>query len=95
MLYVIALEFDLALFTVYPAAGGVLLGARPSGDTIGPAMHWYGVTATTALGALIFGVVAASLPDRWTYRMWSGWLWMAPVAAMIACVYLSLPWFRF
>jgi len=94
MLYVIALKLDLALFTVYPAGGVVLLGAHHSGDTMGPAMHWYGLTATAALGALTFGVVGASLPDWWTHRVWSGWLWVAPVAAMIACVYLTLPWFR-
>jgi hypothetical protein len=94
MLYVTALKLDLALFTVYPAVGVVLLGAHQSSDTMGPSMHWYGLTATAALGALIFGVVAASLPDRWTHRVWSGWLWAVPVAAMIACVYLTLPWFR-
>jgi hypothetical protein len=101
VLYVMALKVDLALFTVYPTIGVVLLGTHHSRDTVGPsmgsflpAMHWYGWTATAALGALIFGVVAASLPDRWTHRVWSGWLWVAPVAAMIACVYLTLPWFR-
>ena len=94
VLYIIALKFNLALFTVYPTVGVVLLGAHHSGDTAGPSMHWYGLTSTAALGALIFGVVATSLPDRWTHRFWSGWLWLAPVAAMIACVYLSLPWFR-
>jgi hypothetical protein len=94
MLYVIALKFNLALFTVYPTVGVVLLGAHHSSHTVGPSMHWYGMTATAALGALIFGVVATSLPDRWTHRVWSDWLWVAPVAAMIACVYLALPWFR-
>jgi hypothetical protein len=101
MLYVIALKLDAALFTVYPTIGVVLFGTHHSRDTVGPsmgsflpAMHWYGLTATAALGALIFGIAAASLPDRWTQRVWSGWLWVAPVAAMIACVYLTLPWFR-
>ena len=97
----IALKLDLALFTVYPTIGVVLLGTHHSRDTVGPsmgsflpAMYWYGWTATAALGALLFGVVAASLPDRWTPRVWLGWLWVAPVAAMIACVYLTLPWLR-
>ena len=101
MLYVIALKFELALFTVYPTIGVVLLGTHHSRDTVAPsmgsfmpAMHWYGLTTTAALGALIFGVVAAALPERWTHRVWLGWLWVAPVAAMIACVYLTLPWFR-
>ena len=101
ILYVTALKFDLALFTVYPTIGVVLLGTHHSRDTVGPsmgsflpAMHWYGWTATAALGALIVGLVAAFLPERWTPRVWSGWLWVAPVAAMLGCVYLTLPWFR-
>jgi hypothetical protein len=101
MFYVIALKLDLALFTVYPTIGVVLLGTHHSRDTVAPsmgsllpAMHWYGWTAAAALGAILFGVVAASLPDRWIHRVWPGWLWVAPVAAMIACVYLTLPWFR-
>jgi ABC-type uncharacterized transport system permease subunit len=101
MLYVIALKLDLALFTVYPTIGVVLLGTHHSRDTVGPsmgsflpAMYWYGWTATAALGALILGLVAARLPERWPRRLWSGWLWVAPVVAMIACAYLTLPWFR-
>jgi hypothetical protein len=101
ILYVIVLKLDLALFTVYPTIGVVLLGTHHSRDTVGPsmgsylpAMHWYGWTATAALGALIFGLGAAFLPERWTPRVWWGWLWAAPVAAMLGCVYLTLPWFR-
>ena len=101
VLYVVALKADLALFTVYPSLGVVLLGTHHSKDVadpamgfIAPAMYWYGWTATAALGALMFGLVAALLPERWTQRFWSGWLWVIPVAAMIACVYLTLPWFR-
>ena len=101
VLYVIALKLDLALFTVYPSLGVVLLGTHHSRDItapsmafLAPAMYWYGWTATAALGALVFGVVAALLPERWSRPFWSGWLWVTPVAAMIGCVYLTLPWFR-
>ena len=97
----IALKLDLALFTVYPSFGVVLLGTHHSRDIVdpamgflAPAMYWYGWTATAALGALIFGLGAAFLPERWTRPVWSGWLWVVPAAAMIACVYLTLPWFR-
>ena len=101
ILYVIALRLDFALFTVYPTIGVVLLGTHHSRDHVGPAMgsfmpamYWYGWTATAALGALIFGLCAALLPERWWRPFWSGWLWVVPVAAMIGCVYLTLPWFR-
>ena len=99
--YVVALAWDLALFTVYPSFGIVLLGTHHSKDIVDPAIgfvavaiYWYGWTATAAIGALIFGFGVAFLSGRWTQRAWLGWLWVVPTAAMIACVYLTLPWFR-
>ena len=100
-LYVVALAQDLALFTVYPSLGVVLLGTRhardvadPSLGFAAPAMYWYGWTATAALGALVVGLVAAFLPGQWARRVRLEWLCVAPVAAMGACVYLTMPWFR-
>ena len=71
-----------------PTIGVVLLGTHHSRDMssslrwgfLAPAMYWYGWTATAALGALIFGLVAALLPERWTRPFWSGWLWVVPAA---------------
>jgi amino acid permease len=100
-LYVVALKLDLALFTVYPSLGVVLPGTHHARDVVAPsmaflapAMYWYGWTATAALGALPFGLLAAWLPERWTRRLWPGSVWVVPALAMIACVYLTLPWFR-
>jgi amino acid permease len=101
VLYPVALKWDLALFTVYPSLGVVLPGTHHSRDVVGPAlgfaapaMYWYGWTATAALGALVAGLVAALLPERSTQRVWPAWVWVVPVGAMFACVYLTLPWFR-
>jgi len=102
ILYVVALKLDLALFTVYPSLGIVLLGTHHSRDTVdpamgflAPAMYWYGWTATAALGALVVGLVAVSVPEQWTRRFRIGWmLWVVAVLAMIGCVYVTLPWFR-
>ena len=101
LVYAVALALNLALFTVYPSLGVVLLGTHLSRDIVAPAiafaapaMHWYGWTATAAIGALVPGLVAALLPDRWTSRIWPGWVCAAAMAAMIACVYLTMPWFR-
>jgi hypothetical protein len=102
VLYVVAVKLDLALFTVYPSLGVVLLGTHHSRDVVAPAlafvapaMYWYGWTATAALGALMFALVAAVFPERWTRGLWQGWLWVVPVAAMAACVYLTMPWFSY
>jgi hypothetical protein len=101
VLYVVALKLDLALFTAYPSLGVILPGTHHSRDAAGPsvaflapAIYWYGWTATAALGALMLGLIAAFLAERWTRWIWVGWVWVASVCAMIACVYLTLPWFR-
>lgn len=101
LLYVVARAWGLALFTVYPAQGILLWGMRNSRDVVDPAMGflapgmwWYGWTASAAIGALVIGLAAALLPDRWWCRLWPGWVWVAPLIAMIGSVYLTIPWFR-
>ena len=62
LIYVIARARGLALITVYPSLGIVLLGmhrsrdvADPAMDFLAPEMWWYGWTATATLGALVRG----------------------------------------
>jgi hypothetical protein len=101
VLYAVARAKGLVLFTFYPSLGIVMVGLHRSRDVVDPAleflapeMYWYGWTATAATGALVFGLIAALLPDRWTRWFWPGLLWVTPILAMIACVYLTIPWFR-
>jgi hypothetical protein len=101
VLYAVARAKGFALFTFYPTLGVVLVGLHRSRDVADPAleflapeMYWYGWTATATIGALMFGLVAMLLPDRWTRWFWPGWLWLTPLFAMIACAYLAIPWFR-
>ena len=101
LLYVVARVHDLALFTVYPSLGVVLLGMHRSRDVADPAMAflapemwWYGWVASAALGAFLIGLVATLLPNRWWRGFWPGWVWVTPLIAMIGCVYLTIPWFR-
>jgi hypothetical protein len=101
LLYVIARAKGLALFTFYPSLGIVLLGthrsrdvADPVLDFLAPEMFWYGWTASAAVAAIFIGLTAALLPTSWSRRFWLGWVWLAPIVAMMACVYLTIPWFR-
>ena len=101
VLYVVALKLDLALFTVYPSLGVVIVGTQHSRDTVdpalgflAPAMYWYGWAASAACGALAVGFLAALLPERLTRRIQLGRLWVVPLIAMLACVFLTMPWFR-
>src|SRR5262245_29808852 len=99
--YAIAVGGQLALFTVYPSLGIVLPGTVQSRDVadpalgfLAPAMYWYGWTATATLGAFVAGVISLAVPATWVARFWLGWMWVTAVAAMAACVYFTLPWFR-
>ena len=101
LVYVVARARGLALFTVYPSLDIVLPGMHRSRDVVDPAMDflapemwWYGWTATAALGALAIGLIAAFLPDRRSRPIWTWCACSVPVAAMIGCVYLTIPWFR-
>jgi hypothetical protein len=102
VLYVIIISRDLALFTVFPSLGIVLLGthhtkdiADPAMGFLAPAMYWYGWAASAALGALVLGLVTTMLSVRWSQMLGlSVWVWLVPALSMIACVYLTLPWFR-
>jgi hypothetical protein len=100
-LYVIAVAKDLALFTVFPSLGLVLAGTQhtngitdPAMGFLAPAMYWYGWAATAALGALVLAIAAAALPNGSARWLWPGLLWVTPCLAMLACVYLTIPWFR-
>jgi hypothetical protein len=101
LIYVMARARALALFTVYPSLGIVLPGMHRSRDVVDPAMDflapemwWYGWTATATIGAFVIGLVAALLPDRWFRWFWPGWVCVAALIAMTACVRLTIPWFR-
>ena len=100
LFYAVAHARGLALFTVYPSQAIVLLGthrsrdvADPVLDFLAPEMYWYGWTAFAAVGALIIGSVAALLPGR-LCGFWACCAWVVPPMAMIACIYLTIPWFR-
>jgi hypothetical protein len=101
LIYVVARARGLALFTVYPSLGIILPGMHRSRDVADPAMAflapemwWYGWTASAAVGALAIGMMATLLPDTWWRWFWPGWVWVSSIVAMIACIYLTIPWFR-
>lgn len=100
-LYLIARAKGFALLTVYPSLGIAQLGTHRSRDIVDPVldflapeMLWYGWVASAAIAALAIGLTVTLLPDSWVRRLWPWSVWAGPVAAMIACVYLTIPWFR-
>jgi hypothetical protein len=101
LLYVAARAWGLGFMTVYPSFGIVLFGMHRSRDVADPAleflapeMWWYGWVATAAIGALAVGLMAALVPGRWRCGLCAGLICATMVIAMLACVYLTIPWFR-
>ena len=87
VIYAPVLYFNWALVTYQPAMGQWDLGPVTKE---GPPMFWYGVVATSFIGACIVTVIAAFLPAR---RLWSGLTWLLPIASLIFVVYILRPYF--
>lgn len=87
--YVAALAFHWPLFVYYPLVSEFSWGRGSIPDS-GPAMAWYGIMATAALVALPLSVVVA---DGWITARLRGKLWLIPLVAMLACVYLMKAFF--
>jgi hypothetical protein len=81
VIYVMATELNLALFTYHSALGE--FGFGPNRPRNGPAMYWYGWIATSTLCALVIAVVAAYLPETMTRRLSPTLAWVAPLAAIV------------
>ena len=64
VLYVLCELFSLPLFTYHPATNRVDLGWAPGRSGEGPAMYWYGWTATMLIGCAVLGWLATLLPER-------------------------------
>lgn len=82
VLYLAAVEYNLALFTYHAQIGQWGWLAQPVRS--GPAMYWYGWLATAALGSTIVAALALAVPRDMLERV-PGWLvWLVPLIAMAA-----------
>lgn len=88
-IYIACLATDFPAFRYYPLEGVINWGPGKVKD-IGPAMAWYGIMANAFIGG---GVLAFIVPDRWFATPLRRGLWIAPTAAMLACVYLMKKFF--
>jgi|SRR4051812_34207768 hypothetical protein len=91
VLYVLSIEYNLALFTYHPATGEFYPFVKPAADQ--PAMYWYGWLATSTLGALAIAAIASSLPVGLTARVHPAWSWAVPMAAMLVFSYILRGYF--
>jgi hypothetical protein len=79
------------LFTYHPGPNEVdLFYARPRPGE-GPAMYWYGWTATSMLAAAVLGMLATFLPERVTQKIPLTLVWIVPVLAIPLLFYSLMP----
>ena len=94
VLYVLCDIFGLPLFTYHPATNRVDLGWAPGRSGEGPAMYWYGWTATTILGGAILGALATLLPEGAIKKVPLALIWLLPILALIPLVISLRPFWE-
>lgn len=90
--YVISVWKNYALFTYHPATNEFGLGVEKAKEGV-TAMYWYGWITTSAIAASAAGLLACSLPQRLTQRIWSGWSWLVPLCAIPVFCYMLRGYF--
>ncbi|MDB5598770.1 MAG: hypothetical protein JWN71_814 [Xanthobacteraceae bacterium] len=92
LLYVVCDMQNLPLFTYHPGTDRVDFGWAPAVRDEGPAMYWYGWTASTLLGAAVLGLLATLLPANMMRRVPLALVWIVPLAMLPILIY-SLKFF--
>jgi hypothetical protein len=94
-LYVICDMMNWPLFTYHPATNQMDLFYAPPRRGEGPAMYWYGWTATSMLGAAMLGVLATFLPAHVAGKIPLALVWIVPLLAIPLLFYSLMPfWTR-
>jgi hypothetical protein len=87
VIYVICEMQNWPLFTYHPATNRIDLGRAPAVRDQGPAMYWYGWTATTLIGAAVLGALVTLVPERLTRRIPLALVWIMPILAVPTLIY--------
>lgn len=91
VMYVLCVLFNLPLFTFHPATNRFALGWEAARSGEGPAMYWYGWTATILIVGSIVGLIAAMLPESVTRRIPLTLVWLVPVVGIPIMIYTLMP----
>jgi hypothetical protein len=85
--YLLCLEMNWPVFTFHPATNRVVWGWEASRSGEGPAMYWYGWTASTLIAAAVLGLIATKLPESTIRKIPLSLTWIAPLACVPVLVY--------
>ena len=93
VLYVICYLANLPLFTYHPGVFRFDLGWVAPRKGEGPAMYWYGWTASCIIGSALLGGLATLLPHSLARKIPAFQVWLLPIAAVPFLVYsLMMYW---
>jgi len=82
LIYLLCLEMNWPLFTFHPATNRIVWGWEASRSGEGPAMYWYGWTATSLLAGAILGFFATLLPESVTRKIPLILVWLLPILSI-------------
>jgi hypothetical protein len=75
------------LFTYHPGTNRMNLGWAAAVRDQGPAMYWYGWTATTLIASGVLGVLATLLPQHVVRKIPLALVWIMPLAVVPILIY--------
>ena len=87
VIYVTCEMANIPLFTYHPGTGNMNFGWAPAVKDEGPAMHWYGWTVNTLVGAGIIGGLATTLPENLTRKIPLALIWIVPLVCVPILIY--------
>jgi len=87
IIYVVCEMRNWPLFTYHPGTNRLDLGWSAAVRDQGPAMYWYGWTATMLIGSAILGGIATMLPENVTKKIPLSLVWILPLAAVPILIY--------
>jgi hypothetical protein len=87
IIYTVCEMANWPLFTYHPGTNRIDLGWAPAVRDQGPAMHWYGWTAATLIGAGVLGLIATRLPESVVKKIPLALVWIAPLAVVPVLIY--------
>jgi len=87
IIYVVCEMRNWPLFTYHPGTNRLDLGWSAAVRDQGPAMYWYGWTATMLIGSAILGGSATMMPENVTKKIPLSLVWILPLAAVPILIY--------
>ena len=92
LIYLLCLHMNWPLFTFHPATNRFAWGWEAGRSGEGPAMYWYGWTATTLVAGAVVGFLATLLPEGMAKKIPLILVWLLPILAIPYLIYDLRQW---